>query len=206
MKRFALDVVHQAQIADEGLEQALFTALSAVPRRAFISPRFTTRVTENIALPIAFEQTCEAPSVAVRLLSLIGVAPGMRILEVGTGSGYSAALASQLGVKLFSIEKIGLLAQQARKRLDKLGYSNVLVKTGDGFRGWSDAAPFDGIFSSVSVDEHPYELVTQLSSRGGMLVYPRETVSGQRLTLVNKCGNDVKIYSLEKTAFPQAVR
>ncbi len=204
-KRFALEVVHQAQIVDEGVEHALFQALSAVPREQFIPERYLTRATENVSLPVGFNQFCEQPSAFIRMASIIGVTPGMRVLEVGTGSGYSAALLSKMGIRVCSIEKEGLLAQQARKRLDRLGFSNVLIRTGNGLKGWKDYAPFDGIFLTVAIDEHPYELVKQLSPEGGLMVYPLETVEGQRLTLVQKEGDDVKIFTLEETAYAPAV-
>jgi protein-L-isoaspartate(D-aspartate) O-methyltransferase len=150
---------------------ALRRALDAVPRERFVPPEFAARAYENNPLPIGEGQTISQPFIVALMTELLQLAPGARVLEVGTGSGYQAAILAEMGAQVYSIEIVAPLAERARKALDAAGYGAVVTRTGDGYLGWPDAAPFDGIIVTAAPDHVPPALVEQLKP-GGRLVIP----------------------------------
>lgn len=199
--RFAEQIVEKAGVIDEQTASILVQAFAAVPRDCFIDGAFNLRAHEDISLPIGFKQTISKPSTVARMLGLIGLAPGMRVLEVGCGSGYCSAVMAAAGAQVFAVEVVGLLAQQTRRLLDRLNYQNILIRRGDGRRGWAEHAPYDAIVVSAAFDTVQPELVAQLKNPGGRMVAPLGNNQGQILTLWEAKGGGVTMYQLEPCSF-----
>jgi protein-L-isoaspartate(D-aspartate) O-methyltransferase len=152
-------------------DQAVLRAMDEVPREYFVSAELTDSAYADHALPIACGQTISQPYVVGYMTEQLEVAPQHRVLEIGTGSGYQAAILSRLAKEVVSIERYRTLADQARQRLQTLGYANVTVLFGDGFAGVPDRAPFDRIIVTAAAEEVPEQLVEQLAD-GGKLILP----------------------------------
>jgi len=168
-------------IADE----RVLDAIRAVPRDAFVPRELRSRAYENVALPIGEEQTISQPLVVARMTELLQLQPGDRVLDVGTGSGYHAAVLAQLAQHVWSIERLGRLSQHAAASLRRAGVENVTLIVGDGSRGLPDEAPFDAInVAAAAWPEIPPALERQLAP-GGRLVAP-VGASGQQLVLVER--------------------
>jgi protein-L-isoaspartate(D-aspartate) O-methyltransferase len=150
---------------------ALRRALDTVPRERFVPPALAARAYENNPLPIGEGQTISQPFIVALMTELLQLPPGARVLEVGTGSGYQAAILAEMGMRVHSIEIVAPLAERARAALDAAGYSSVVTRIGDGYLGWPDAAPFDGIIVTAAPEHVPPALVEQLKP-GGRLVIP----------------------------------
>jgi len=170
------------------LAPAVIDALSRVPRHAFVPAPLERLAYLNRPLPIGEGQTISQPYVVALMSDLLGVAAGDRVLEVGTGSGYQAAVLAAMGVAVWSIEIIEPLAREAAERLARLGYDAVTVRAGDGYRGWPEQAPFDGIVVTAAAPHVPQPLVEQLAE-GGVLVIP-----------VGPPGGDQRLLKIEKSA------
>jgi protein-L-isoaspartate(D-aspartate) O-methyltransferase len=152
-------------------DQAVLRAMEEVPRDRFVTAELTDSAYADQALPIACGQTISQPYVVAYMTEQLEVEPQHRVLEVGTGSGYQAAILSRLTREVVSIERYRTLADTARERLKALGYSNVTVFAGDGFSGAPERAPFDRIMVTAAAEEAPRELVEQLGE-GGKMVLP----------------------------------
>jgi protein-L-isoaspartate(D-aspartate) O-methyltransferase len=137
-------------------------------------------------LPIGEGQTISQPFIVALMTELLALTPGARVLEVGTGSGYQAAVLAELGAKVYSIEIVPALAARARAALDAAGYRAVETRVGDGYRGWPDAAPFDSIIVTAAPDHVPSALVEQLKPGGRMVIPVGATSWGQDLLLIRK--------------------
>jgi len=146
-------------------------AQRAVPRELFLPSTLLARAEEDKPLPIGFEQTTSQPSLIAFMIAQLEVGPSSRVLEIGTGSGYQTAILSRLAGEVFSIERIPVLAAEARARLAQLGCRNVALRVDDGTRGWPEAAPFDAIVVAAAAPEIPPALPAQLQV-GGRLVLP----------------------------------
>jgi protein-L-isoaspartate(D-aspartate) O-methyltransferase len=152
-------------------DQAVLRAMDEVPREHFVTPEFADSAYADQALPIACGQTISQPYVVAYMTEQLEVGPQHRVLEVGTGSGYQAAILSRMAREVVSIERYRTLANLARERLKTLGYSNVTILVGDGFNGAPERAPFDRIIVTAAAEEVPKALVEQLGA-GGKLVLP----------------------------------
>ncbi len=152
-------------------DQAVLRAMDEVPREYFVAAEFTDSAYADHALPIACGQTISQPYVVGYMTEQLEVAPAHRVLEIGTGSGYQAAVLSRLAKEVVSIERYRTLADQARERIKTLGYDNVTVLFGDGFSGAPDRAPFDRIIVTAAAEQIPEKLVEQLAD-GGKLILP----------------------------------
>ncbi len=152
-------------------DQAVLRAIGDVPREQFVDPDFTGRAYADQALPISCGQTISQPYVVAYMSVELGVQPHHRVLEVGTGSGYQAAVLSRLAREVVSIERYRTLAEAARERLRRLGFDNVEVVVGDGFEGVPEQAPFDRIIVTAAAEEVPPALVEQLAE-GGVMILP----------------------------------
>jgi len=153
------------------LNVATIEALSAVARHEFVPADFQRDAYNNHPLPIGEGQTISQPFIVALMTDLLQVDSGSRVLEVGTGSGYQAAVLAELVDQVYSVEIVGALAERARNTLSRLGYTNVYVRHGDGTRGWQEQAPFDGIIVTAAGIELPDELLDQLAP-GGTMVMP----------------------------------
>jgi len=160
-----------------------------IPREEFVPSRLREFAYEDSPLPIEAGQTISQPYIVALMISQARIRPGDRVLEIGAGSGYAAAVMAAIALKVYAIERVPELAEGARERLDKLGYDNIELRVGDGTRGWPEAAPFDAILAAASGPEVPEVLLQQLAP-GGRLVMPIGTMrEHQRLTLVTRTGN-----------------
>jgi protein-L-isoaspartate(D-aspartate) O-methyltransferase len=152
-------------------DAAVLAALDAVPRHLFVPPPERARAYEDRPLPIGDGQTISQPYMVALMTSLLELRPGDRVLEIGTGSGYQAAVLSRVAAEVYSIEIRQPLADRARRTLADLGYRNVHLRVGDGFQGWPEEAPFDGIIVTAAPPSVPDPLLRQLKV-GGRLVIP----------------------------------
>ena len=160
------------QIARRGIKDAgTLRALATVPRHEFVPHDQVDHAYEDRPLPIGFGQTISQPYIVALMTELLDVQDGDRILEVGTGSGYQAAILAELTDHVYTVEIIPELAENAAETLDRLGYSKVAAKTADGYHGWEERAPFDGIIVTAAPDHVPPPLIRQLKE-GGRLVIP----------------------------------
>jgi len=171
----------------QGITDSLtLAAIRAVPRHEFVPQDQRAWAYVDTPLPIGHDQTISQPAVVAFMTQVIRPGPGLRVLEVGTGSGYQAAVLAETGARVWTIEIIRALADEARARLRRLGYRSVQVRHGDGYAGWPDAAPFDAIVVTAGADSIPPPLIRQLAP-GGRLVMPvGDPSADQRLILLEK--------------------
>lgn len=153
------------------LDPAVLAAIGRVPRHAFVPRMEADFAYRNEPLPIGLGQTISQPYIVAVMTDQAAVGEGSRVLEVGTGSGYQAAVLAELGAEVWSVETIPELAEEAAERLARLGYGQVQCRQGDGARGWPEAAPFDAILVTAAATSIPPALVDQLK-RGGRLIIP----------------------------------
>ena len=158
-------------LKSQGLKSSgVLDALRKVPRHKFVPASQRHRSYENRALPLAHEQTISQPYIVGYMTEAADISRGDKVLEIGTGSGYQAAVLAELAKEVYSIEIVPPLAEGARTLLGELGYKNVQVKTGNGYLGWPEHAPFDAIIVTAAPDEVPQALVDQLAVGGTMVV------------------------------------
>ena len=154
-----------------------------VPRHEFVPPGMLDAAYRNEAVPIGHGQTLSQPAIVALMTELLAIGAGDRLLEIGSGSGYQAAIASRLAAHVWSVEQNASLAAAAAERLDRLGYDTVSVCEGDGIGGWPDAAPYNCIIVTAQTEEIPPALISQLLP-GGRIVLPLGGRVRQMLTLV----------------------
>jgi protein-L-isoaspartate(D-aspartate) O-methyltransferase len=152
------------------MDANVLRAMDEVPREWFVAPQHARAAYEDHALPIACGQTISQPYVVAYMTEQLNVQPEHRVLEVGTGSGYQAAVLSRLAREVLSVERYRTLAESARARLAALGYSNVEICIGDGLDGWPERAPYDRIMVTAAAEAVPQALITQLASAGVMVL------------------------------------
>lgn len=168
-------------------DAAVLRAMDEVPRARFVDAEYGEDAYADQALPIACGQTISQPYVVAYMTELLGVRPEHRVLEIGTGSGYQAAILSRLAREVVSVERYRTLADEARGRLVTLGYENVEVVVGDGLAGLPERAPFDRIIVTAATQSVPSALVDQLSESGGVMVLPLGPHDGpQRIAKLTK--------------------
>lgn len=160
------------QIEARGIRDArVLAAMRKVPRHLFVPPDEQPLAYEDTPLPIGYDQTISQPYVVAFMTEALEPKPQDRVLEIGTGSGYQAAVLAELVREVYTVEIVDPLARQVEQRLRQMGYANVHARSGDGYRGWPEAAPFDGIIVTAAPDHVPAPLVEQLRE-GGRLVLP----------------------------------
>jgi protein-L-isoaspartate(D-aspartate) O-methyltransferase len=175
------------ELVPQGITDSLtLAAMGAVPRHEFVPEDQRAWAYADTPLPIGHDQTISQPAVVAYMTQVINPRPGLRVLEVGTGSGYQAAVLAETGARVWTIEIFRALADEARARLQRLGYGRVQVRHGDGYAGWPGVAPFDAIVVTAGADSIPPALVRQLAP-GGRLVMPvGDPRADQRLVLLVK--------------------
>jgi protein-L-isoaspartate(D-aspartate) O-methyltransferase len=166
--------------------QAVLSAMLKVERHKFVPEKYRNRAYENISFPIGKIQTISQPYMVALMTEAIRPKPGQKVLEIGTGTGYSAAVLSEIVGEVYTIDIEPELAKTADARLKELGYKNIHIKEGDGFFGWPEAAPFDGIILTCTADKVPPKLAEQLNE-GGRLVMPLgKDFSPQTMVVITK--------------------
>jgi protein-L-isoaspartate(D-aspartate) O-methyltransferase len=174
------------QIAPHLEDPATLAAMRTVPREEFVPADQRPFAYADTPLPIGRDQTISQPLIVALMTQMVRPRPGMRALEVGTGSGYQAAVLAEAGARVWTIEIFRSLADEARERLARLGYGRVTVRHGDGYAGWPEQAPFDAIVVTAGADSIPPALIRQLAP-GGRLVMPvGDPLLDQELVLVEK--------------------
>ena len=199
----ALDLAHvlRPAIGDE----RVLAAIASLPRERFVPERERERAYANVALPIGAGQTISQPLVVARMLEILALKPTDRVLDIGTGSGYHAALLSLLVDHVYTIERHPELSEAARQALSELGIDNVTFRTGDGWEGWPDEAPFDAINVAAAMgNEPPRALEEQLADHARMVapVGKKE----QHLVLTERSGDRLSRRRLEAVQFVPLVR
>jgi len=187
VEEIASDVRATALYIDkQALDERVMQAMGQVPRHAFVPPEQIAYAYENRPLPIGYGQTISQPYIVALMTDLAEVSAGDRVLEVGTGSGYQAAILGELGVEVYSIEIVPELAELAARRLHELGYENIHTRQGDGYHGWEEREPFDAILVTAAASHIPPPLIRQLKPGGRMLVPVGGRFQVQQLMLVEK--------------------
>jgi protein-L-isoaspartate(D-aspartate) O-methyltransferase len=168
------------------LAPQVMAAMERVPRHEFVPERMRHAAYEDRALPISHGQTISQPFIVALMTHLLGLEMPARVLEIGTGSGYQAAVLAELGARVYSVEVVDELAVDAQHSLSALGYRNVTVRLGDGSKGWPEHAPYDGIIVTAASTEVPPALVEQLKPGGRMVIPIGARFETQWLTLLEK--------------------
>lgn len=176
-----------SELRAEGIEdEAVLSAIGRVPRHRFVPPDQRGMAYVDLPLPIGHEQTISQPYVVALMTQLAQLAPPCRVLEVGTGSGYQAAVLDELGCEVFSIEIVEPLAREAEERLEALGYDRVHVRAGDGYAGWPDEGPFDAILITAAPPDIPEPLPPQLRTGGRLIAPIGGSASHQELVVLRR--------------------
>jgi protein-L-isoaspartate(D-aspartate) O-methyltransferase len=184
------------QIKARGVsDEAVLAALLNVPRHEFVPSKYQDQSYEDHPLPIGYGQTISQPYIVAVMTEMIKLQPGDRVLEIGTGSGYQAAILAQITDEVYSIEIIPELAERAQETFDRLGYDQIVAKQADGYWGWEEYAPFEAIIVTAAPDHVPQPLVNQLAD-GGKMVIPVGPPGGyQSLWLLERQGDEVIRYN-----------
>ncbi len=197
----------EEQIAARGIsDPAVLDAMRSVPRHRFAPDHAPELTYSDRPLPIGHQQTISQPYIVARMTALVTPDSMDRVLEIGTGSGYQAAVLAEIADSVYTIEIIPELAATATKRLRRLGYDNVAVKNADGFKGWPDRAPFDVIVVTAAPEEIPPPLVDQLADGGRMIIPVGPSTRTQHLTLVTKEDGEVSTRELTPVRFVPFLR
>ncbi len=187
LRQIATDVRSTSvYLGNERLDERVLTALATVKRHEFVAKPLRPLAYQNRPLPIGYGQTISQPYIVAIMTDLIKPAQGDKVLEIGTGSGYQAAILAELVGQVFSMEIIEPLGNSAAERLIRLGYKNVRVRVGDGYNGWPQEGPFDGIVVTAAASHVPPPLVRQLKNGGRMIIPVGSSFSVQHLVLVEK--------------------
>jgi len=179
----------QATSGDTGrdkLRDSVLRAMRTVPRHRFVPPELAAESYRDRPLPIGLGQTISQPFIVALMTELLDPRGDMRVLEIGTGSGYQAAVLAECVAKVYTIEIVAPLGERARKVLNELGYKNVSVRIGDGYKGWAEAAPFDAIIVTAAPDHIPQPLVEQLAPKGRMVIPVGSRHGIQDLLIITK--------------------
>lgn len=181
--------------------RAVLQAMLAVPRHEFVPHHLRHQAYDDQPLPIGHHQTISQPYIVALMTQAIDPQPTDRLLEIGTGSGYQAAILAHLAAHVYSIEIIPELGHHAAQTLQHLGVTNVSVRVGDGHRGWPEAAPFDAIVVTCSPEDIPPALVQQLKDGGRLIIPVGDLASGQDLIYLRKSGNHLERQSMIPVRF-----
>lgn len=176
----------------ESISDAVLTAMQRVDRARFVPPGSELYAWENRPLPIGYGQTISQPFIVALMTDLLDLEAQHRVLEIGTGSAYQAAVLSELAGEVYTIEIVPELARSAAARLERLGYDNVRVRSGDGRLGWPEVAPFDRIIVTAVGEDVPPRLLEQLAEGGRMVMPIGPRYGGQNLTVIDKTTDGIE--------------
>ena len=200
-------MVQEHVVARGIIDARVVAAMEKVPRHRFVDAALAERAYSDRALPIGEKQTISQPYVVARSVAALGLTGTERVLEIGVGSGYQAAVLAECARRVYGIERLHTLSARAQKLLEELGYGNVIVRTGDGTEGWREQAPFDAIVVAAGSPGVPQPLVDQLAD-GGRLVIPIDAPPPdpageptQTLTLVRRHGSEVTTERMDDVVF-----
>lgn len=172
-------------LAAEGIRNAeVLRAVRTVPRHQFVPPDLASEAYDDRPLPIGASQTISQPFVVAYMTEALHVSRGDRVLEIGTGSGYQAAILAELGAEVFSVEIIADLSENARAALDRSGYGRVTLRVGDGYAGWPSEAPFKGIIVTAAAGHIPAPLIEQLAPLGRLVMPVEDAATGHQWIVV----------------------
>ena len=182
----------QQQLKAEGIkDERVLAAMAKVPREEFVPADQRAGAYQDGPLPIGYDQTISQPYIVAFMTEQLRPKPGDRVLEIGSGSGYQAAILAELVTEVYTIEIVEPLAKAAEATLQRLGYKNLHLKVGDGYKGWPEEAPFDAIIVTCAPDKVPQPLVDQLKD-GGRMVIPVGERFAQQLYLLEKKNGQLK--------------
>jgi protein-L-isoaspartate(D-aspartate) O-methyltransferase len=190
------------QIEARGVtDVAVLSAMRKTPRHEFVLGKYLDRAYDDQPLPINYGQTISQPYIVALMSELLNVQSGDRVLEIGTGSGYQAAVLAEMGLEVYTVEIIPELAEEAQQRFNSLGYTGVQTLTADGYFGWEEFSPFDAIIVTAAPDHLPQPLARQLTE-GGRLVIPIGPVGAfQTLWLFEKIGGELQAINMGGVRF-----
>jgi protein-L-isoaspartate(D-aspartate) O-methyltransferase len=174
------------QTGRDSLDDRVLAAMGRVPRHEFVPSGVRRHAYDNRPLPIGYGQTISQPYIVALMTDLLALSDDARVLEVGTGSGYQAAVLAEMGARVFTIEIIPELGSEVTERFARLGYEEVTSRVGDGYYGWEEEAPFEAIIVTAASPTIPPPLIAQLESGGVMVIPVGSPFSVQQLTLVEK--------------------
>ena len=182
-------------------DKQVLEAMADIPRHLFVDEKLRKKAYEDHPLPIGEGQTISQPYVVALMTEALHLSSTDRVLEIGTGSGYQAAVLAEIVNHVYTIEIRKSLAEQASKRLKDLGYNNIEVKYGDGYFGWKEHGPFDAIIITAAANHIPPPLIKQLRDGGRLIVPLGPTLYFQTLTLVKKQRGDLKVKQMGSVRF-----
>jgi protein-L-isoaspartate(D-aspartate) O-methyltransferase len=195
------------QIISRGIRNQLtIKAMLKVPRHLFVPPQYASHAYDDNPLPIGHEQTISQPFIVAYMTELAQPASWKKVLEIGTGSGYQAAVLAELVDTVYTIEIIPALATEASARLKKLGYKNIVTRTGDGYVGWKEHAPYDVIIVTAADDHIPQPLLDQLAEKGRLIMPVGSPSSAQQIVLAVKKDGRIQRSKLAMVRFVPLLR
>ena len=197
----------EEQIKYRGIKnQSTLDAMRKVPRHKFVPPNLLDRAYDDGPLPIGYGQTISQPYIVAYMTAVINPEANQKVLEIGTGSGYQAAVLAEIVDSVYTIEIITELYSSSKKRLKELGYKNVFCKNADGYHGWQEFAPFDAIVVTAAAEYIPPPLIKQLKDGGKMIIPVGSPFLNQTLILVEKRGEEITTTSLLPVRFVPFMR
>jgi protein-L-isoaspartate(D-aspartate) O-methyltransferase len=182
-------------------DKRVLNAMADIPRHLFVEENLRKKAYDDHPLPIGEGQTISQPYVVALMTEALNLSSSDRVLEIGTGSGYQAAVLAEIARNVYTIEIRETLAERASERLKGLGYKNIEVKYGDGYFGWKEHEPFDAIIITAAANHIPPPLIKQLKDGGRLIVPLGPTVYFQTLTLVEKLNGDLKVKQMGSVRF-----
>ncbi|MCC7369926.1 MAG: protein-L-isoaspartate(D-aspartate) O-methyltransferase [Chloroflexi bacterium] len=189
------------ELRDQGVrDERILLAIGRAPRERFLPPELAARAYENTSLPIGLDQTISQPIVVANMTEALALTGGERVLEIGTGSGYQAAVLAEMGVSVTSVERVPALRERAAALLAELGYAHVAVHQAEEQIGWAAGAPYDRIIVTAAGPSVPMSLLDQLAV-GGRLVMPVGSLRQQRLVVIERTAGGVDVSDLGRVRF-----
>lgn len=196
-------IAHPPDIRPPVRDPRVLAAMGKVPRHNFVPAQAAPYAYLDMPLPIGHNQTISQPYMVAKMTELAALQPNYRVLEIGTGSGYQAAVLAELVHEVYTIEIVPALAQQAEQRLQRMGYKNIQVRAGDGYLGWPEAAPFDAIIVTAGATHRPRPLLEQLKPGGRMVIPVGKPPRDLTLEIIHrgKTADDIRIERIMPVAF-----